>query len=93
MSNEVLIPIKVVPKANRNEILGFENGQWRIRIAAVPAKGDANKELIRFLAKTLGIARSNLSIHSGSTSRHKRVACTGLPETKIQEQLHHASTT
>lgn len=67
------IAVKVTPKAHRNEILGWENSELKVRIAAVPEKGDANKELIRFLAKELGIGKSQIIILSGETSRHKRL--------------------
>ena len=38
----MIIPIKVTPKANKNEILGWKNDELCIRLAAVPEKGDAN---------------------------------------------------
>ena len=69
----IQLSVKVTPKANRSEVLGWENGELRVRLAAVPEKGEANLELIRFLAKTLGIAKSHITLLSGETSRHKRL--------------------
>ena len=45
-----------------------------MRVAEAPADGAANEAVMKLLAKALGISRSELSIISGSTSRHKRVA-------------------
>jgi len=72
------LAIKVTPKANRSEIVGWENDELKVRLAAVPEKGEANQELIRFLAKTLGVAKSQIDLISGDTSRHKRVLISGI---------------
>lgn len=74
----VVIPVKVIPKASRNEILGWENGELKIRVAAQPDKGCANEELLAFLAKELRIAKSRIKLLSGATSRHKRICLVGL---------------
>ena len=44
-----------------------------LRADATPADGAANEAVIKLLAKALGVSRSELSIISGATSRHKRV--------------------
>jgi hypothetical protein len=59
-------------------------GRWRIgadgreelevRVAEAAADGAANDAVIRLLARSLGISRSELSIVSGAASRHKRLA-------------------
>ena len=67
------LPIKVVPKCNRTEIVAWENGELKIRLAAIPEKGEANQELIRFLAKFFKLPKSSFVITHGETSRHKIV--------------------
>lgn len=69
----IIIPVKVTPKAGKNTILGWENGELKIRIAAAPDKGEANEELVTFLAKELRISKTRIILISGKTSRHKRV--------------------
>jgi uncharacterized protein len=69
----VLLPVKVVPRASKNAISGWENGELKVRLNAVPEKGEANEELIACLAKTLKVPKSCISIHSGATSRHKKL--------------------
>jgi uncharacterized protein (TIGR00251 family) len=76
----ITLAVKVSPKASRSQIVGWENGELRIRLAAVPEKGEANRELIRFLAKELGIAKAQIELLSGDTSRHKRLFIRGLSE-------------
>ncbi|MDP1607857.1 MAG: DUF167 domain-containing protein [Chlamydiales bacterium] len=67
------LSVKVTPKSSKNEIVGWENDELKIRLRAVPEKGKANELLIEFLAKTLHIAKSQIILVSGSTSRHKRL--------------------
>ena len=79
----ILIPIKVVPKAHKNEVVGWENNELKIRIRAVPDKGKANDELIEFLSHHFHVSKSNLQIISGQKSRHKRILAKGLDISKI----------
>jgi uncharacterized protein (TIGR00251 family) len=79
MKNNEGIPlaIKVIPKAHRNEILGWESDELKVRLKAVPEKGKANDALLRFLAEECQVSLSRLSLVSGATSRHKRVLISG----------------
>lgn len=81
---QVTLPIKVVPKAHRNEIVGWENDELKVRLKAIPEKGKANEMLLRFLADELDVAPSQLELISGTTSRHKRV---GLSDALIASLL------
>ena len=69
--------VQVVPRASRSEIVGEHNGAFRIRIAAPPVDGAANEELIRTLARALGVRKNAIEITSGQTARTKRVRVTG----------------
>ena len=57
----------------------------RVRIAAAPEKGRANKALIRLLAKEWGLAARDLALASGATSRHKVVRVTGADAVAVLE--------
>ena len=48
----------------------------KINIISVPEKGKANQELISWLAKKLGIAKSEISIVSGELDRLKKLLIT-----------------
>lgn len=83
----VIIPIKVIPKANRNEIIGWENEELKVRIKAVPEKGNANDELIRFFAHFFQISRSSVTLVYGDTSKHKRICIAGLTLKEVEAAL------
>ena len=69
----VTFQVYVVPRASRSEIVGEYNGALRVRLAAPPVDGAANRELIAVLAKALHVSRSAVAIDSGHTSKMKRV--------------------
>lgn len=71
--------IKVTPGAKRNEVLGWEEDYpqvgrvLKLRIAAPPVEGKANKEIVLFLAKTLGLSKSAVELVHGTSGRIKMV--------------------
>ncbi len=73
------IALKVTPGARKNEILGWEEDYpqigrvLRVKIAAPPVEGKANKEIVAFMAKTLGIPKSDVELLHGSTGRIKLI--------------------
>jgi len=79
--------VKVLPKTSREEIVGWENDALKIRLKAVPEKGEANKALIAFLSKTLGISKQSISIVSGETSRKKKLSFTGISQEELDKSL------
>ena len=68
------IAVKVIPKSSRTGLAGqLADGTWKVKIAAAPEKGKANRELCSFLADHFGVPRSRVRIVSGETSHLKRV--------------------
>ena len=74
-SRRIRIRVRIQPGAQRNELLGWNPaGELRIKIAAPPREGEANKKLIAFLAKRLGVAKREIEIESGEKSRIKLIS-------------------
>ena len=67
------LAIHVRPGARRTGVVGVKADRLVIDVTAQPEKGRANKEVIRFLAKFLGLRKAQVVIISGETSREKRV--------------------
>jgi len=66
--------VKVIPKSSKTELAGvLPDGTWRVRVAAAPEKGKANRELCEFIAARLGVTKSKVRVVSGETSQLKRV--------------------
>lgn len=70
------LAVKAVPNARKNELLGWEEDTLsgpvlRIRVAAPPLEGKANRELTAFLSKCLGLPKSRISLLNGDSGRIK----------------------
>ena len=69
----LLLRIKVQPKASKDELSEILGDCLKVRITAPPVDGKANKHLIAFLAKTFKVAKSKVELVSGETGREKRI--------------------
>ena len=87
LRNEVKISLRVYPNASRNEMLGFTDGVLRVKISAPPIKGKANRELITFLSRLLGVSKDSVNIMRGHTTRNKVVAIDGLSREEVMKRL------
>ena len=67
----IRLTVKVSPGASRNEITGYVNDTLNVKIAAAPEKGKANRELVAFFSKQLGVRKSAITILRGETSHTK----------------------
>jgi len=68
------IRVKVIPKSAKTELAGkLPDGTWKIKVAATPEKGKANRALCEFLAGHFGLGVSRVQIVSGETSHIKRI--------------------
>ncbi|MFO8010412.1 MAG: DUF167 domain-containing protein [Dehalococcoidia bacterium] len=81
------ITVQVRANAKRGGVVGFREGTLRINVSAPPVQGKANRELVELLSEILGVARSNISIERGKTSKTKVIAIEGLPQTEILKKL------
>lgn len=84
--------VRVTPGAPRNEVMGYAEGVLRVKVAAPPVKGQANKELIAFLSDILGLRKSQLSILKGETSREKVLAIEGVTRVELEARLSQIGT-
>lgn len=68
------IRVKVIPKSSKTELVGYlPDGTWKIKIAAAPEKGKANRALCEFIADKLGVPKTQVRIVSGEHSHLKRI--------------------
>jgi len=82
---DLLLRVRVQPRASRNEILGVDNGRLRIRTTATPADGDANKKVVRLLADYLCVPPSRVSLIRGQKHRNKQFLVNG--PVRVPEEL------
>jgi len=82
-----LIRLRVQPRASTERLEGLRDGYVRLRLTAPPVDGAANAACLAFLAKTLGISRTQLSLQAGVKSRDKLIHITGLTPAQVAVAL------
>ena len=73
----LVFAVRVVPRASQTAAVGEHDGALKVRVAAPPVEGAANAELVRFLAKRLGVSASAVEVVGGHTSKSKVVRAAG----------------
>jgi len=76
--NRIYLNIRVLPRSSKQEVTRIDANLYGVRVFAAPAKGAANKEVIKLIAAYFGLPPSRVEIVRGHTSRNKVVA---LPRT------------
>ena len=76
------LTIRLTPKGGRDAVEGWIAGAdgaklLKVRVAALPEAGKANKALIALIAETFGVSRSAVTIASGETARLKLIDIAG----------------
>ncbi len=83
----VRFTVRVTPRASRNEIAGSQEGILRVKLTAPPVEGAANKALVNLLSDALRVAKANIEIVSGHTSRQKVVHVEGISPKEARARL------
>ncbi|MDY7107908.1 MAG: DUF167 domain-containing protein [Planctomycetota bacterium] len=84
---DVLLHIKAVPGASRDQVAGVVGDRLKVRISAPPEGGKANKAICRLLAKALGMKAKDVTIVSGQTSPEKVIRIAGARADQVVEKL------
>ncbi len=83
----VALEVLVQPRASRTRVVGEHDGRLKIQLAAPPVDGEANAALVEFLARTLGVRRSDVVIERGETGRRKTVRVAGPAPAAVRAAL------
>jgi uncharacterized protein (TIGR00251 family) len=77
----------VQPRASQTKVVGRHGEAIKVKVAAPPADGAANEELVRFLAQSLEVARSAITVVAGHASRRKTITVEGLTPDQVAARL------
>ena len=82
--DSLIIKLKISPNASKNEIIKNDN-EIKVKITAQPIENKANKALVEFLSKKLKVAKSNIEIVKGETSKEKTLLFKNISSDKMVE--------
>ena len=81
------LQLKVVPGGSRDEVVGMLGDALKLRVAAAPEKGQANRAVLRLLAAFFAVPPQAVSLVSGAASPYKVVDVAGLDEATLRERI------
>lgn len=81
----ITLTLHIQPGAKKTEVAGLHGKALKIRLAAPPVDGKANEALIKFIADTLRLPKSAVSLKSGQSSRHKVLEIVGTTPAAVAE--------
>jgi uncharacterized protein (TIGR00251 family) len=87
MPESAVLIVRVTPRSGRDEIVGWQDDELRVRLRAPPVEGQANEALRRLLASRLGVPQSAIELLTGATARTKRLRVSGLSLEDVRAKL------
>ena len=81
----ITLEILVQPRASRARIGPVHDGRLKIAVTAAPVDGEANAAVIELLARRLGIARGDIEVVAGASSRRKTLRIANATAAQIAE--------
>ena len=81
------LKVRVIPNAKKTEFSGRREDEWVLRLNASPVDGKANKAAVEFIAQSLGVVRSSVSLVAGEKGRHKIFEIVGLQPSDVEREL------
>ena len=83
----IVFAVKVVPGSSKTTVCGLLDGMLKVKVSAAAEKGKANKCLLDFLAKQLGVKKNAVRIISGQTSPVKNMQVQGVSVETLLKKL------
>lgn len=74
----VRFAVRLTPRSAVERVDDVVDGVLKVRVMAPAVEGAANNALIRLLAEEVGVARRDVRIVAGATSRQKLVVIEGV---------------
>ena len=69
----VRLAVQIQPNAKKTEVIGVLDDALKLKLQAQPIEGKANEALVRYLAETLSVPRSAVTITHGQTNKRKLI--------------------
>ncbi len=81
------LELRVTPGAGSDTVGPYEAGALRVRVTRPPADGEANRAVLRLVAKAIGVPPTRLVLVAGERSRRKRLRVDGLDDDELERRL------
>jgi hypothetical protein len=79
--------LAVTPRAAAERVGPYRDGVLHVRVSRPPADGEANRAVLRLVARSLDVPPSSLRIVAGERGRRKRIEVVALEADELQRRL------
>ncbi len=86
-NNRIIVKVLLQPRSSRDEVVAQQGDCLKIRITAPPVENRANQRVCELIAKLVGVAKREVEIIGGHTSRVKQVQITGGTLEEVKKKL------
>ena len=83
----VIFWVKIVPGSSRTAVSGLLDGMVKIRVSSPPERGKANRCLVDYLSRQLGLKKKDIEIMSGQRSPVKQIRVCGMDREGVLKKL------
>ena len=83
----MIIKVRVIPNAKKNEVVGRIGSILRVKVSAPAVEGQANAELCAFLAEFFEVKKAMVLLRKGERGREKTIEICGRSEEELEEVL------
>jgi uncharacterized protein (TIGR00251 family) len=83
---DVRFAVRLTPRSSASRVDGVIDGVLRVRVTAPAVDGAANLAMLSLLAEALGVARRDVRLVAGATSRQKLVVVDGVEREALVAQ-------
>ncbi len=83
----MMIRVRVIPNADRSEVVGRIGSTVRVKVAAPAIDGKANAELTNFLSDFFEVRTRGVKILRGQKGKEKTVEINGRPEDELEKVM------
>lgn len=81
------IELAVTPRAAADRVGPIRDGVLRVRVTRPPSDGEANRAVLRLVARAIGMPVSRLTLVAGERARRKRVTVEGIDAAELGRRL------
>ena len=82
-----MLPVRVTPRAGRDEVEGWRGEELAVRVTTAPEGGKANARVCEVVAAKLGIPKSTVRVVRGHSSRHKVLEVLTMDDEQLASSL------
>jgi uncharacterized protein (TIGR00251 family) len=86
----VRIRVKVNPRSGKDQLLDLRSETIRVKLTAPPVEGEANRALIKCIARLCRVPKADVELISGEKSRQKTILIRGLEMDVVVDRLSKA---